>query len=451
MPGPMADGTRRFLARHAETSIRTALQDTRIVAILGPRRSGKTTLAKRVADGRPFISLEDELDRRRAREDPALFVRSLDSAVIDEIQLAPDLVRALKSAVDRDPRPGRFLITGSVDLFGSPIAPDCLAGRVETVRLLPFSQAEIAGTGPPDFLDRAFAGDFPAFRETGSTPRLVERVVAGGFPEALARTDPARRRAWLRACANPRAERDVAAVAPVAKRDEMNALLGHAAASASGPANMSALGRALRIDGKTVDRWLSLLEHLFVIRRVPAWRHVALKRLARAPKLHFLDSGLLAARLRTGAEDLERERRKLGPPLESFVYGELAKAVALSGGEATVSHYRDREGTGVDFVLERTPGAVVGIEVRAHATLRSRDLSGLERLGETVGDGFACGIVLHDGERVQKVGDRIFAMPFKMLWEDPDRAARGDNAESGGTGNAMPALAVRPRRRPGCR
>ena len=300
-----------FVARHAEARVRLALTDTRIVAIVGPRQSGKTTLARRIAndEGRAFVSLDDDQSRRFAQDDPAGFVRGLRNVVIDEIQRAPNLILALKKEVDEHPDPGRFLITGSVDLFRGAISPDSLAGRVETVELLPFSQAEIAGAAPPRFLDRAFAGDFPAIEETGPTADLVERVVAGGYPAALARAAASRRRSWLRAYSQALAERDVPDIAPVGKRDEMARLIDHAAVSTGQLLNMAGLGARLGVDGKTVDRWLVLLEHMFLIRRVRAWHSSRLKRLVRAPKLQFLDSGLLAALLRTEAADIAA-----GPP-----------------------------------------------------------------------------------------------------------------------------------------
>ena len=408
-----------FVARHAEAPVRLALTDTRIVAIVGPRQSGKTTLARRIADddGRAFVSLDDDQFRRFAQDDPAGFVRGLRSAAIDEIQRAPDLILALKKEVDERPDPGRYLITGSVDLFRGAISPDSLAGRVETVELLPFSQAEIAGVVPPRFLDRAFAGDFPVIEETGPMADLVERVVSGGYPAALSRTVPARRRSWLRAYARALAERDVSDIAPVGKRDELVRLIDHAAVSAGQLLSMSGLGARLGVDGKTVDRWLVLLEHMFLIRRIRAWHSSRLKRLVRTPKLQFLDSGLLAALLRTDAADIARDRQKLGPLLENFVHAEIAKAIVLSDEVTTVSHYRDKDGVEVDLVLERSPGAIVGIEVKAGATVRPRDFRGLARLKETVGERFACGIVLHDGERIQRTAPGLFAMPVKTLWE----------------------------------
>ena len=409
----------KFVWRHAEEAVRLALTDTRIVALVGPRQSGKTTLARRIADddGRTFVSLDDDQYRRFAREDPEGFVRGLENAAIDEIQRAPNLILALKKKVDEDPRPGRYLITGSVDLFKGSISPDSLAGRVETVELLPFSQAEIVGAAAPRFLDRGFAGDFPAVEETGPTPELAERIIAGGYPAALARPVPTRRRSWLRAYGKALAERDVSDLAPVGKRDEMVRLIDHAALSAGQLLNLSSLGTRLGVDGKTVDRWLVLLEHMFLIRRVRAWHNSQLKRLVRTPKLHFLDSGLLAALLGTNAADIVRDRQKLGPLLECFVYGELAKAMALSDETTTVSHYRDKDGVEVDLVLERSPGTIMGIEIKAGATAHPQDFRGLRRLKETVGDRFACGILLHDGERIQRTSSKLFAMPIRLLWE----------------------------------
>ena len=409
----------KFVWRHAEEAVRLALTDTRIVALVGPRQSGKTTLARRIADddGRTFVSLDDDRYRQFAREDPEGLVRGLENAAIDEIQRAPDLILALKKKVDEDPRPGRYLITGSVDLFRGSISPDSLAGRVETVELLPFSQAEIAGVAAPRFLDRGFAGDFPAVKEAGPTPDLAERIIAGGYPMALARPTPARRRSWLRAYGKALAERDVPDLSPVGKRDKMVHLIDHAALSAGQLLNLSSLGTCLGVDGKTVDRWLVLLEHMFLVRSVRAWHNSRLKRLVRTPKLHFLDSGLLAALLGTDTSDIARDRRKLEPLLQCFVHGELAKAIAQSDETTTISHYRDKDGVEVDLVLERYPGTIMGIGIKAGATAHPRDFRGLRRLKETMGDRFACGILLHDGERIQRTASRLYAMPIRILWE----------------------------------
>lgn len=409
----------KYLPRHAEARVRVALGDTRIVALVGPRQSGKTTLARRFADSesRPFITLDDEQFRRFAQDDPVGFLRRRSGAVIDEIQRAPGLILELKRLVDEDPTPGRFLITGSVELFRSAISPDSLAGRIETIELLPFSQAEAQVTEVPRFLDRAFAGDIPNLAVTGPTANLVERVISGGFPEVLARPDPARQRQWLRAYARALAERDVAQIAALGKLDRMTPLIDQAAVSAGQLLNLSGLGSRLHVDGKTVDRWLTLLEQMYVLRRVGAWHRNALKRLVKTPKLQFLDSGLLAALRGTDASAVARDRRQLGSLLECFVYSEIVKAVALGTEPTAICHFRDKDGLEVDLVLERSPGEIVGIEVKAGATARPDDFRALARMEAALGDRFACGILLHDGDRIQQTASRLFAMPVKVLWE----------------------------------
>jgi uncharacterized protein len=406
-----------MIKRHAEARVLDALRDTRIVALVGPRQSGKTTLARKIAADRrmDFITLDDEQFRQFAIDDPAGFMRGIDRAVIDEVQRAPGLILALKKTVDEDPRAGRFVITGSVDLFKGTISPDSLAGRVETIDLLPFSQAEIEKRAPPRFLAEAFDGDFPALEDTGRTSDLIERVLAGGYPEALARSDPSRRRAWLTAYARALTTRDVTEISPVHKTGALSRLLDHAAVASGQLVNLSELATPAGVDSKTVDRWLTLLEQMFVIRRVRAWHRNDLKRLVRAPKLHFIDPGLLAALRRIDREAIHAKRERLGPLLEGLVFSELVKQASMMPGQLSISHYRDKDKVEVDFVLER-PDKVVGVEVKAAATVKPEHFHGLKRLREATGKAFGCGIILHDGERIQRTGDRLFAMPVSQLW-----------------------------------
>lgn len=403
------------LPRHAEEAVRTALSDTRVVAVVGPRQSGKTTLVRKLAGDRTYFTLDDEQTRAFALNDASGFIRGLDRAVVDEVHRAPALILAIKKAVDDDTRPGRFLITGSADLFGGSIAPDSLAGRVEQIELLPLSQAEVEQTGPSRFLDRAFNGEL----EPGAgspTDDLVERVLAGGFPEALARSRPARRRDWLLSYARSLAQRDVREIAHIGKADLMSLLVEHAATMSGQLLNMSELGGAVGLDSKTIDRWLTLLEQLFLVRRVRPWFRNGVKRLIKTPKLHFLDPGLLAAVAGVDADRLERNRTAFGPLLECFVYAEISKTIALSEQRPSIHHYRDKDQAEVDFVLERTPGRIVGLEVKASVTVRPEHLKGLARLRDSAGDDFACGVLLHDGDRIVPFGDRLFAAPFSILW-----------------------------------
>jgi len=407
-----------WVPRHAAPRIGEALADTRVVAIVGPRQSGKTTLARSLAvDGRTYLTLDDEQTRSFARDDPTGFVRALDRAAIDEIQRAPALLLAIKRSVDEDRRPGRFLVTGSADLFAGSIAPDSLAGRVETIELLPLSQAEQARAPAPSCVEQCFAGRLAPLDPAGPTPDLVQRVLAGGYPEVLARSDPARRRRWLLAYAQALATRDVPDIATIGRIGALPLLLEHAALAAGQLLNLAQLGARIGVDGKTADRWLRLLETIFVVRRLRPWHRNGIKRLVKTPKMHFLDSGLLAALTNVDAARVASDRTALGPLVETFVHAELAKALALTIQPTTMHHYRDKDQLEIDFVLERSPGRVVGIEVKAAATVRADDFRALARLRDALGSAFAMGAVLHDGEQVMNAGDRLYAAPFAALWQ----------------------------------
>ena len=236
------------------------------------------------------------------------------------------------------------------------------------------------------------------------------------FPKLLSRARPERRNAWLRNYARMLTERDVSDLSSISKDVELSQLIEHAAALSGQLLNLSRLASPLGVDSKTVDRWLTLFEQLFLVRRLRAWHRSDSKRLIRAPKLQFVDSGLLAALKRTDQAEIVRDRGRLGTLLECFVHSELAKAAGLSDETTYVSHYRDKDRVEVDLVLERPPGRVVGIETKAGATARPEDFKGLKRLKDAVGEGFSCGILIHDGDRIQRVAPKLFAMPVKMLW-----------------------------------
>ncbi len=208
--------------------------------------------------------------------------------------------------------------------------------------------------------------------------------------------------------------RDAAGLSAVSKTGELSQLLNHAAAASGRLLKLSALAKPLGVDSKTIDWWSTLFEQVFVFRRVQAWHRNDLKRLVKTPKLHFLDTGLLAALRRVDAGEIRKDRTRLGSLLEGFVFSELARQSELVPDDVRISHDRDKEKVEVDFVLEKA-GRVVGIEVKAAVTVRPMDFHGLKRLGEATGSAFACGIVMHDGERIQRVGDGFFAMSFGQL------------------------------------
>ena len=405
------------IPRYVQSKITTALQDTRVVLVVGPRQAGKTTLVKLYANAdRPYITLDDPATLAAARSDPTGFIRGLKQAVIDEVQRAPDLLLAIKESVDKDQAPGRFLLTGSTNLMAMPLVADSLAGRLEVITLMPFAQAELAGT-PGNLLDRLFDGaGLPAVVSPVVGDALMDLVLKGGYPEALRRTSVGRRQAWLQDYVALILDRDVRDIANIDQLDRMPRLLDVLAAHAGQLVNHSSYGAALGLTAPTAQKYVGILERLFLLRQVPPWSHNAVSRLTKTPKLHFLDTGLLVALRGDTASQLQKDRTSYGPLFENFVVSEVLKLITWSDKRLRVSHFRTKEQDEVDLVIEDRQGRVIGVEVKASATVRAADLRGLRQLQAAVGDKFVQGLVLHDHDRITPFDARLHAGPVSLLW-----------------------------------
>lgn len=402
--------------RFIESGIAEALTDTRVVLIVGPRQSGKTTLAEKLAsDGMPFLTLDDPTTLDVARADPVGFIRGLDKAVIDEIQRAPELLLAIKRSVDTDKRPGRFLLTGSANLMTLPQVADSLAGRMEIAELLPLSQAEI-GKHQTGFMASVLSGRAPRVGEPVLGAELVKRVLCGGYPEAIRRSSTARRQKWLLDYAKAIIDRDVRAISQIEHLRLMPRLLRMLAQHSSQLINYSAVGAPLGIGHATTQRYVGVLEQVFLVRTLQPWFTNELKRLVKTPKLHFLDSGLVAALKNVSTARVASDRMTFGALLETFVLAELLKLASWSGERFEFFHFRDRYDNEVDIVMEDANGHVVGIEVKAAATVTGADFSGLRKLAEACGKRFKIGLVLYDHDVVVPFGERLFAAPISTLW-----------------------------------
>ena len=412
----MHDADQVLFPRFAAELVTTALKDTPVVMVTGPRQCGKTTLVRDlIASNREFITLDDDTVLASARSDPTGLVRGLNRTTIDEVQRAPDLLRAIKRSVDDDRRAGRFLLTGSANILTLPQVSESLAGRMEIVSLLPLSQTEIRRR-KPTFLKSAFEGKLGKPAEMMIGDDLVQTVLIGGYPEMLRRRDPKRRQAWARDYVKAIVQRDVRDIAEVEKLEQMPRLLQILAHHSGQLTNFTQVGGQIGFDDKTTRKYVSILEQLFLVRRVEPWFRNQLKRLVKTPKLHFLDSGLLGTLLRATAEQVARDRSIFGTLLETFVFSEVLKQASWLDESCAVYHYRDKDQDEVDLVIEAGDGALVGIEIKASATVNAGDFKGLRKLAAASERDFRLGLVLYDGTRAVPFGERLFPAPIPCLW-----------------------------------
>ncbi len=402
--------------RHITQRIQTAMSDTRVVLIAGPRQAGKTTLAQSIAgENTPFFTLDNASTLDAAQRDPVGFIRGLDKAVIDEVQRAPALLLAIKESVDNDQRPGRFLLTGSANLMTLPKVADSLAGRMEVAKLLPLSQSELHDT-QSTFLDKVFEGKIPTITAPLIANDLVQAVLSGGYPEAVARKSHKRRQDWYLNYIDAIVQRDIKEISKIEQRQQIPRLLQGLAHHSSQLINYTKVGSLLDMNGVTTQKYTGILEQLFLVSALAPWHTNRIKRLVKSPKLHFLDSGLLAALQDITLEKIKKDRLMFGPLLETFVFTELQKLSSWNDDRFVFSHFRDKQQNEVDIVLQNRSGQIVGIEVKASGTVSSADFSGLRKLAEAHHKEFVLGLVLYDHDETIPFGEKLVAAPVSVLW-----------------------------------
>lgn len=409
-----------MIERHLLPALRAALADTPAVFLAGPRQAGKSTLAMSLCGpraGRRYLTFDDATALAAARRDPEGFLSGLEGdIVLDEVQRAPEAFRALKASIDRDRRHGRFLLTGSAGVLVVPQVAEALAGRIELLTLWPLSQGEIEGR-LGGFVDAAFEGHLP---ESVGPPvprrELCEAIVRGGYPEARARASADRRDAWFRSYVSTVLSRDVRDLAAIEGLAELPHLMRLLAERTGGLLNYADISRSTALPQSTVKRYMTILEGLFLIRRIPPWAGSRSSRLVKAHKIFTVDTGLSAHLVDADVAALLERPDRLGPLLETFVVGEIVKQTAWSRARPSVHHFRSHTGQEVDIVLEDRRGRCVAIEVKAASSVGPGDLKGIEAFMSIAKKRFQRGILLYAGKEAIPFSSDVRALPVSALW-----------------------------------
>lgn len=412
--------TNNMFSRFLELQISKTLDFSRVTAVIGPRQAGKTTLVNSfTSDDRQFFTLDDHFTYEQASIDPIGFVRRVDRCCIDEIQRIPDLIRAIKMSVDADSRPGRFLITGSADILTIPTISESLAGRMVVHTLFPLTQSEIEGKQTLS-IDDLISGNLKIFAKTSYIKDALEkRVLRGGYPDVCNTTSEDAKKTWTRSYIETMLRREIKDISSAYKFVELSKFIEACAIQTSQLVEYSSIARDMKLDVKTVQKYIDILEQMYILRRLPSWHNNELKRLIKSPKIHFIDSGLAATIRQIELSDVIRDRSLFGTLLESFVFSELLKMSTWSQQRLTFFHYRDKQRNEVDIVITNGRQDVVGLEVKASDTLSTHALKGMKKLQNSSGERFKAGYVFYTGNQIIPMADNILAVPVSALWEKP--------------------------------
>jgi hypothetical protein len=407
----------RYVPRLVDPLLRELLAELPAIMLTGPRATGKTTTARRHAS--TVIRLDRRAEATAFIADADAALRGLDEPVLlDEWQAAPAVLGAVKRAVDDDPRPGRFILTGSVraDLEAQTWPG---TGRVVRIPMYGLSVREIRGSPGTPFLDAVTADTFTA-SVPSDAPDLrgyVELALESGFPEAALGLSAVGRQRWLESYVDQLVTRDAELLDGGRDPERLHRYLEATALSTAGVVEHRTIYEAAAVNQKTATAYEQLLKNLMVLDAVPAWTSNRLKRLVRRPKRYLVDVGLVAATLRLDVNAVMRDGDLLGRILDTFVASQLRAETPVTARRPRLFHVRSQQGRQeIDLLAEFAAGRVIGIEVKASAAPVAKDARHLAWLKDELGDRFIRGVVLHTGPRAYQLADSITAVPICTLW-----------------------------------
>lgn len=419
------------MERLADPLIAELLETLPAVSLVGPRAAGKTTTAVRHAS--TVIHLDRPAEAEVVAADPDAALDGLaEPILLDEWQEVPEVLGAVKRACDRDRRPGRFILTGSVRAETDHRTwPG--TGRVTRVEMFPLSVGELSASTAPMLVDRVVEGD-PALAAparwtvdaiggspvTGSAIDIrdyVRMALRGGFPQAALGTPERARRRWLDTYAAEIVGRDAALAGNGVDRSRLERYFASYAHQCARIVDDSLLYTAAGIDRRSAHAYLDLLERIYVVSELPAWSSNRTKRLVKRPKRFLVDPSLFAAATGTTEAGVMRDADLLGRLLETFVVAQLRAQAAVSEHRCTLHHLRQHNGRHkVDVVIELDSGYIIGIEIKSAAAPSRHDARHLAWLRDEEGGRFLAGLVLHTGPGIMPLGDRLWAAPISALW-----------------------------------
>lgn len=399
--------------RKIESTIVEMLKYFRVVAINGPRQSGKTTLQKKIAKSKKidYYTFDDSKTFNTVLDDTNGFIDYIskeNNVAIDEVQMIPSVIPAIKMAVDNENRKGMFLLTGSSDMFKNSKIKESLAGRMASFNLFPLSYSEI-NKRDINIVDKLFSDDFNRLEVYKDTSResFISAVINGGYPEVYELPVKAKK-AWYDFYIKSRIMKDLADFENVKidKVVHLDKLLKILASQVGSIVNYTNIANSIGLADKTVRKYIQILEALYIVKLIPAYSNNMLKRVIKSPKVHFIDSGLASYLLNSSIESsLIGQNEHLGNLVETFVYSELIKHQSYSEENVEIYHYRDQQQKEVDFVIESNSGEIVALEIKSGSSIKKEHFKGLVALAKTMKHKNFKGIVFYGGNKI---------LPFKV-------------------------------------
>jgi len=412
----------RFIPRLLAPVIEEALGQFPVVVLTGARQTGKSTLVQHLPSARErrYRSLDDLDLLARAERSPETLLEESDRQTLDEVQRAPDLLLAIKRAVDRDRRKGRFLLTGSANLLLMRKVSESLAGRAMYLTLLPMTEREKRGTPVPGPWGRLLEARTPkelgrVLERNGATAaNWAERALIGGYPSVVLADSSRERMRWFEGYVRTYLERDLQDVASISALADFRRLMGLVALRLGQLLNQSELGRDAALSQPTVHRYLNLLETSYQLVRVPAYARTRSKRLIKSPRAYWGDVGLGAFLIGLSEPSEVRRHPGAGALLENLVLVQLLAWREVELPRPQISYWRTAAGDEVDFVIE-SPKGLLPIEVKASPRARLQECRSIELFLDEHPKEARVGLLLYGGSEMVPLTPRILAAPFWMV------------------------------------